>query len=541
MSGGLPVRVFRTEEMREIDRVTIEEYGIPGMVLMENAGLQVLRVVVGILGSFPGRRAVVLCGKGNNGGDGFVVARHLINSGSQVQVFLAGEAEAVKGDVRTNLDILDRMGVVPVELGPETIREFRETLKDADLIVDALFGTGFAGAASGFHGEAIEAVNRARSEYGLTVVAVDIPSGLPGDTGRPAGPCIRADKTVTFGFPKPGQLLYPGAEYVGGLIVADISLPTGAPGRAGLDLVPAAFMVTPAMAGSALPRRSPDAHKGTYGHVLVVAGSPGYSGAATLTATAALRGGAGLVTAAVPETIHDIMEIKLTEAMTRPLPVVDGHLTPDAVPEVLRLAGKATAVALGPGLALASETVSFVRRFVPRCPIPLVIDADGLNALVGQTDIIKECKVPVVLTPHPGEMARLLGMATNQVQGDRLGTARRLAQTTGAVVVLKGARSVTADPRGRLWINTTGNPGMATGGSGDVLTGVIAALMAQGLEAEHAAWLGVYLHGLAGDLGTGRLGEVSLTAGDVLHYLPEAWRQAADVRADISHPKGEYI
>lgn len=518
------MRVVLAGEMRKIDQVTIESYGIPGSVLMENAGLQVLKVLTEVLGRLVARRITILAGKGNNGGDGFVVARHLFNSGARVETVLVGKEEEVVGDARLNLHILRQMGAPVREFHNDTADELMELLVRSEMIVDALLGTGIKGSPQGPVAAAIDLVNRVAMENQVPVISVDVPSGLDADTGAVPGPCIRASRTVTFGYPKLGQFLYPGAGYVGELTVADISIPAGAPERAGLRGETAITLITPGLVEPLIPRRTPDTHKGACGRVLVVAGSPGLTGAAALAGNAALRAGAGMVTVAVPSVLHDIMEVKLTEVMTRPLPCsAEGTLIPEAAPLILELAAEADAVVLGPGLSTRGGVAQVIRAVVPRCSAPLVLDADALNIVAEDMTCVKERTGPTVLTPHPGEMARLMSSTVRAVQADRVDAVRRVAASSGATVLLKGAYTLVAEPEGKLWINPTGNPGMATAGSGDVLSGLVAALLAQGLNEAAGAWLGAYLHGLAGDLAFAERGEWGLTAGDILDSLATAF------------------
>ncbi|KKM08641.1 carbohydrate kinase [Clostridiales bacterium PH28_bin88] len=513
------MKLVTAEEMRELDQLASSQYGIPGIVLMENAGLRVLDAVLEILeGEVAGKRVLVFAGKGNNGGDGFVVARHLANKRAEVKVFLLGRPEDVRGDARVNLDILEQMGVKIYPLQAEKdLQRVDIALLHADVLVDAIYGTGFKGAAMGTIAQVIRQINSAHRP----LVAVDLPSGLEANTGKVYGPCVQATRTVTFGLPKLGLYLEPGARYAGDVTVADISLParlvSGRPLKREL--------LTPSWCSAQLPRREPSAHKGSFGRVLVVGGSEGMTGAVTLSAQAALRSGAGLVTAAVPRSLHPVLETKTTEVMTSPLPETDARsFSMEAVAPVLELARDATVVALGMGIGRHPATVEWVRRLLPQLKVPVVIDADGLNALAGATGLFPSLGVPVVITPHPGEMARLLDVAAARVQEDRLKGAEQAAKDWGVTVVLKGAKTVVASPGGETFLNPTGNPGMATGGSGDVLTGVIAGLMAQGLAAPVAAAVGVFVHGAAGDLAARSKGHRGLIAGDILEMLPTIWR-----------------
>ncbi len=504
------MRVVSAREMGNIDRYAIEEFGIPGVVLMENAGRNVIKVIRDYFrGDFSEKRVTVVCGKGNNGGDGFVIARHLVNKGVSVNVFMAAKMESIKGDALINLQVWQRMGAVLHE-----IDELNRALRHSDLVVDALFGTGFKGEARGIHAEVIRLIN----DVGKPVVAVDLPSGLEADTGKVFGPCVKAEHTVTFALPKLGLILYPGADFVGELHVADISIPNKV-----LDQFPGdKFLTTPSMVDDWLTDRPRDSHKGDYGRAFILAGSPGMTGAAVLSAEGALRSGAGLVTLGIPSGLNLVAEAKLTEAMTLPLAeTADGTLSFDSLDLILEKAAGSKVLAIGPGLSVNRETVELVREVIPTIKVPCVLDADGLNAMAGDVEAFAACRGGLVITPHAGEMARLMGLTSQEVQNDRVNIALQAAEKFKCVVLLKGARTLVAGPGGELYINTTGNPGMATGGSGDVLTGIIAGLIAQGMDLLKAAAAGAWIHGRAGDLAARDLGYMALTAGDILKYLPE--------------------
>lgn len=521
------MKVVTSDEMREIDRKAIEEAGIPGIVLMENAGRAVADAVKRLLEGMAGRRVCVFAGKGNNGGDGFVAARHLVNSQVRVKVFLLGKRDEVRGDARTNLDVLGHMGVDAEEIGPEDVHRARVAVSVSDVVVDAIFGTGFQGEINGYLGQVIDAIN----ESGRPVVAVDVPSGLDASTGRVSTACVRAGYTVTFGLPKAGLLLYPGAAYAGELIVADIGIPRA-------YLTDERLKLNLSIADEIrrhLPVRDPDSHKGTFGRVLVVAGSQGMAGAAALASLAALRSGAGLVTLAVPKSLQGIMHSRLTEVITRGLPETEsGSVSLQAQALIDGILRGAEALAMGPGLSMHSETAQLVRNIVMTSSVPAVIDADALNAIAQDPGTLKTSKAPIVLTPHPGEMSRLTGLSVQEIKRDRLAVAVKAASQWGKVVVLKGARTVIAAPSGEVFINPTGNPGMATAGSGDVLTGLIAGLLAQGVGAFEAAVLGTYVHGLAGDIAAARRGEMGMIAGDILESVPEALVRLAGLKSPSS-------
>jgi ADP-dependent NAD(P)H-hydrate dehydratase / NAD(P)H-hydrate epimerase len=516
--------VLTAEEMRAADRRTIEEIGLPGSVLMENAGA----AVAGALRRrWPeARRVLVLCGKGNNGGDGFVVARRLLDLNPQVCLF--APRGSVQGDARIHMLALERSGGRLRELPDEdSWRGGREgLLGGADIVVDALLGTGLRNAPGGVLGRVIADVEAYTRRTGIPLVAVDVPSGLSSDTGETPWETLTASLTVTFAAPKRCHVLAPACDRVGELEVADIGIRPEVIAGTGAAL----WLLERGDAAAAFPPRDPGAHKGSFGHLLVVAGSLGKTGAAVLSASAALRAGAGLVTVATPWPALQLVAAGRAELMTEALPVTaSGDLELGAVDRALELARARHAVVLGPGLGDQSATRSFVRRFVAECPRPLLLDADGLNAFAGEAgalgDALRQRAAPRGLTPHPGEMARLVGSSVPEVQARRLEVAQALAAATSSLVVLKGRRSVVADPGGRAAVNPTGNPGMASGGTGDALSGILGALLARGLDAWLAATAGVYLHGLAGDVAAARTGPESTLAPDLIDAVPEAIRR----------------
>lgn len=515
----MAVSVVTAAQMRELDRRATEEYGIPSLLLMENAGLQ---AVVELERAFPlltQRRVAIVCGKGNNGGDGFVVARHLFDREIAVEVLLLARQTEIRGDARTNLEIIRRLGVPTHEV--TTAQELdgnRRVIEQADVVVDAILGTGTTGLAKGLFGDAIELLNRS----GKPIVALDLPSGLNSDEGSIPGPSINAVLTVTFGLPKRGLILYPAASCAGRVVTVDIGLPRQLLTDPLLDvsLVQADDLV------GALPRRDPNAHKGTYGHVLVLAGSPGKTGAAAMCACSALRIGAGLVTLALPESLNDAMEAKLTEVMTESLPETGERTVAFAALErVLELVKDKRVIAIGPGLSIHPETAELVRAVVQTAKAQIVVDADGINAFGQNLEMLRNVALPPILTPHPGELARLLGIDRDEIVRNRIPIAQKVATSFGVHLVLKGARTLIVNPDGRVAINMTGNAGMATGGTGDVLTGLIAGLVAQGVNADLATRTGVYLHGLAGDLAAEAIGQEAMVASDLMAQLPEAIRQ----------------
>jgi NAD(P)H-hydrate epimerase len=509
------MRVLTAAQMREADRKTIGEIGIPSAVLMENAGRQVVAAMDAAFADLVDARVVILSGPGNNGGDGFVVARTLAQRGVDVDVYLIGDVADVQGDARINLQILGRLDLEVVEVRTAGDWELHSAhVTSADLIVDALFGTGLHTPLSGIFETIVDDVNDAD----VPVVAIDLPSGLSADSADPIGPHILATMTVTLGAPKYPLVLPPAEALSGTMVVADIGIPVEI--IAGLD-GPYVDVLVRDEVRDLVPDRDDDAHKGTFGHVLLVSGSRGKTGAAHLAAVGALRSGAGLVTVATPASCMPIVAALGPEYMT--LPVAedrDGAFAPAALIEIL--AATADVIAVGPGIGTGPGAVAVVDGLLDRAGGPLILDADALNVLAGRAQRLSAAARPVIITPHPGEMARLAGVTTADVQRDRIGVARAFAERYGVFVILKGHRTVIATPDGRVSINTTGNPGMSTGGSGDVLTGMLAAWLGQLQDAEHACQLAVYLHGAAGDLAADDHGQVAMIASDIVLHLADA-------------------
>jgi NAD(P)H-hydrate epimerase len=504
------LKISTAEQMREFDRRSVEEFGVPSIVLMENAGRHVADAVQELLRSSAGTKAVVVAGKGNNGGDGFVAARHLRDEGIDVSVFLIGNPSEVKGDARINLDILLKTGFSVRII--ESASALRNDLMQSGVIVDAIFGTGLRGDVVGLPAEVIEEINASQRP----VVSVDLPSGLDANTGKIWGICIKADRTATFALPKVGLVTYPGASNVGELIVGEIGIPHELYDEINVSLTGADW-VSPR-----IPRRPPSSHKGTYGTAIVIAGSAGLTGAAAMAAESAMRVGVGLCTVCVPKSLQDLMAGKLTEAMTKGLPETPSRsIAPNALQPALRLCEKATAVVLGCGLSTDTGTQEFAREFVRSARKPLVLDADALNCLALNPDVLCGEHGELILTPHPGEMARLLGTTSDAIQSNRMEAAREAASKFHCVVVLKGSRTLIADESGRVFINPTGNAGLSTGGTGDVLSGAIGGLLAQGLSPYEAAVCGAFIHGMAGDAAASEIGMAGMIAGDVIRALPK--------------------
>lgn len=520
------MKVLTAQAMRDLDRRAIEVYGIPGMVLMENAAIG---AVDALASQFPTADAVaVVCGPGHNGGDGLAMARHLDGRGYACRVFVVADRPP-QGDAGHQLEILERSGMTVERLGPDDdLDALSNALSEADVVVDALFGTGLSRPLQG----RFAAVVSLLESSGVPCLAVDLPSGLDASRASPIGPHSTAELTVTFGLPKIAHVLPPSCDVCGTLVVADLGVP-----RVWIDEAPDDLHVLEAstLAPRLVPRPTAG-HKGTFGHALVIAGGAGTSGAATLAVRATLRAGAGLVTAAVPSGVQERVATGAIAAMTIALPQgPEGGLSVEAVASALAAMTAKEAVAIGPGLGTAPDTQEAIRSIVLGSEAPLVLDADGLNAFAGQLTALRGRRAPMVLTPHPGEMGRLLGCSTAEVVADRLGAARQAAGQCGAVVLLKGQRTLIAAPGGPIAINPTGNPGMATGGSGDVLTGVIVALLAQGHDAWEAACMGAFVHGLAGDHAAARLGEIATGAEDLVAFLPSAFRHWTDSGGEAMH------
>jgi len=510
------MRVLNTRQMRDADRRTIEEIGIPSIVLMENAGRQAVAAMEAAYDDLATSQVGVLCGRGNNGGDGFVVARTLVQRGVDVGVFLLGSVSEISGDARINLEVLGRIGLTVVEITTAQEWELHFTeISECDLVVDAILGTGFRGQLSGLLETVVADVNA----LGVPIVSIDLPTGVSADTHVVDGTAIEASMTVTLGAPKI-PLVFPPADSRGGdVVIADIGIPYPV-----FEELDGAYLeiLTRERMREIVPARVADSHKGDFGRVLVVAGSNGRTGAAHLSAVGALRSGAGLVTIATPRSCVPVIAAMAPEYMTEGLDeTASGTIDYGAIDRVLDI--KADVIAVGPGLGQAPSTSAFVHALLERAGVPLVLDADALNAFVGEPErLMGRDGVDVIITPHPGEMARLLNTSIERVQSDRLKHAREFAAAHKVHVVLKGHRTVIAGPDGRTFVNLTGNAGMATGGTGDLLTGMLAAWFAQLLDAEAACKLAVYLHGTAGDLAEADEGEVALIATDIAARLGDA-------------------
>ncbi|BBO80625.1 bifunctional NAD(P)H-hydrate repair enzyme [Desulfosarcina ovata subsp. sediminis] len=504
------------DEMQRMDRATIESFGIPGRVLMENAGRGATAFFLATLFHRQPGSVGVAAGRGNNGGDGFVMARYLHQKGIPVTVFLLAERSRVQGDAATNLALIDRMGVPVVEMADmAAFKAHQSQMHHIAIWIDAILGTGLSSDVRGYFRSAIEFINQTHR----SVFAVDIASGLNADTGQVCGICIKAAATATFGFAKAGHLTYPGRRLSGRLKVIEIGIPPHMAAQVGCHQ----HLITPMDLKPALPHRDATAHKGHTGHLLVLAGSPGKTGAAAMTAMGAMRAGAGLVTLGVPQSLNPVLETLVTEAMTVGLAqTVQGTLDESAFQAVQGLMADKRCLAVGPGLGTDPSTGRLLGHLIESATMPLIVDADGLNLIAGNLSVLSKKQAPMVLTPHPGEMARLCGLSTADIQRDRVSHARDFARQHGVHLVLKGAATVIARPDGHVFINPTGNPGMAAGGMGDVLTGLIAGLITQGMNVSAAAQAGVYLHGAAADRLARSKAATGYLATEVLDAVPAA-------------------
>ncbi|SNS75936.1 NAD(P)H-hydrate epimerase [Anaerovirgula multivorans] len=502
------MKIFSNEEMKNLDRIAIEEYKIPGIILMENAGIAVVKEIVKSLEIKENKRVAILCGLGNNGGDGFVIARHLISYGLGVDTYVIGNTSSIKGDAKINYEILVHLKAsITTIKDEEDLAMLEDSLEKCGILVDGILGTGLQRPIEGVIKEVIAIVNKSKKE----IIAIDIPSGINGDDGEVYGEAVKANKTITFQLPKIGNILYPGSDYCGKLLIENIGIPKNA-----IDAIEAKIsLITEKMVQALLPKRYSDTHKGSYGKALIIAGSFGMTGAAILASKAALRSGAGIVKTAVPKELSVIIENQLIEAITVSLE----ELWNQDNQQAFRLKGE-DAIAIGPGSGRAEAFKKLLEAVVEEATVPVVIDADGLNLLAENIDILKSLKAPCIITPHPGEMARLTGLSIDEINRNRIDVARGFSLKWKVITLLKGARTIISDEKGNVYINSTGNPGMATAGSGDVLTGMITGLLAQGISPLEATITAAYLHGKAGDRTAEKYGQYSMLAGDILEEIP---------------------
>lgn len=502
------MRLVTAQQMRELEQMTFSEYGFSSLLMMENAAQGFCDRLEREYGSVCRKKIAVFCGKGNNGGDGFAVARLLSVRGAFVRIFIGFDPHLLKGDAKTNYETAERFGI--------KILDTEAFSDDCDVVIDALFGTGFHGEIAGEDAETVEKINASHA----FVAAVDMPSGANADNGTVSEFCVCADMTVTFGMGKLGQCLYPAKQKTGQVFVSEISVP--------LQLrkaYPSGYFALDSAIFSRLPQREENTHKGNFGKCLIFAGSRGMCGAAVMASNAVLKSGAGMATLAIPEEVSSIAAAKLTEVMTLPLPMEYTKKSLSLLEEQMKTQD---IFLMGCGLGRSTERQSLVRELLLRSKLPTVIDADGINALQGHIHILKQKRVPVVLTPHLVEFSRISGFSPEEIVADKVKLAKQFAVEYDVILVLKGADTVVACPDGRVFVNTLSNSGMATAGSGDVLAGMIAGLAAQGAELSDAACLGVFLHTLAGEIAREQYGEYGMTATDILSAVPLALKRATE-------------
>ena len=514
--GGTMKAVTGTD-MGKLDKFSIEKIGIPGVVLMENAALKIVKHINLYFEQEQHleRNIVIVAGKGNNAGDAFAVARHLFLSGNKVKLYCLFNRELITGDARLNLNILQNLGVVTQILEDEAgLEQLFSDIKNAKLVVDGIFGTGFRGQVQGHIAKVIELIN-ASSRY---IISIDIASGIESATGKVADFCVKANKTVTFELPKIGQLVYPGANYTGQLVVETIGMPKQAIESIGLNtnLTDSDFL------NNVIPKRQAEFNKGNCGKVMIITGSIGMAGSGCIAAKASLRTGSGLVYIAGPSSLINIYQSVVPEAVAIRLEDNSGIISEKSTDTILDMLKKCNVAAIGPGLSVSESIYNIINSIAESISIPVVLDADALNAISKNTALFQKFKKAVVITPHPGEMSRLTGLEISYIQNNRIDVARKYSTMWGVVIVLKGAKTIIADKDGKVHINPTGNAGMATAGSGDALTGIITSIMGQGVNAYDAAVAGTYIHGLAGDIAATSKGEAGLTAMDIVENVPYA-------------------
>ncbi len=501
-------------QMSQMDKKTIEDFGIPGAVLMENAGRGATRVLLSKFGNIQDKKIGIVAGAGNNGGDGFVIARYLAEKGINVSVYILSSVSKIKGDAALNLGLLTDIKVPVIEIcDQKTFLQHKSAMLTSDIWVDAIFGTGLNSDITGFINTIIGCINNSEKP----VLAIDLPSGLHPDNGQPLGICIKASVTATFGYAKTGHMTYPGIDYCGCIEIVDI----GIPHHIAKEVLPSVHLLTPEKMSSYYRPRNSNAHKGTTGHLLIIAGSRGKTGAAALTSEAAIRSGAGLVTLGIPESVSTILETLTPEIMTLLLPETkEGSLSNSAFDILSNTIETKNCIATGPGLGTVKQTAGLTHKVLCESKIPVVIDADALNNLSKNLNILTTMKVPAILTPHPKEMARLTGESIATIQNNRIKFAKDFAKKYNVHLILKGVRTIIAHPDGEVFINPTGNPSMASGGMGDVLTGMIAGFLTQGYSPVESSHMGVYLHGAIADILSIEKGPAGIIASDIISNIP---------------------
>ncbi len=506
------MKLATNEQMAQINKIAIKEFSIPGIVLMENAGFAMLHEIVKDFD--PTNRIVIICGNGNNGGDGFVLARHLHQRGYRLQIFHVGYPEHLIGDSEINYKIVNKLKIPMTQIHNEKdLPDLFVELSRCNLVVDSLIGTGMQSSATGVDAKIISAVNDATCK----VYSVDIPSGVGGNDGRVSNIAIRADKTITFSLPKVGNILFPGAAFNGDLIIKDIGIPLEV-----IDEVPMNYeLITRSMVVDMIPKRDRNSHKGYYGKARMIAGSMSMAGAAILTTKAALRSGLGMARLYVPDSINHIMKTAVPELITVPFQELrKGVIGINHIDTILKDAPDSDVFTIGPGCGISFELEEIVKNIIEKVPSPIILDADALNVLAKDVSVLNLKKSPIIITPHMGEMSRLTGKPLEEIIESPVSTARDFAIEWQVYVVLKSARTVVATPEGKVYVNINGNSGMSTAGTGDVLTGIITGMVGQGLSPLNAALAGVFIHGMTGDRVAERLGEHGLLAGDLVEALP---------------------
>ncbi|MEW6455764.1 MAG: NAD(P)H-hydrate dehydratase [Acidobacteriota bacterium] len=515
------MKILNSEQMREIDRKAIEEIGIPGVVLMENAGRNTYHEIVKRIPHIQKKKVSILCGKGNNGGDGFVICRYLLKSGNSPRVYLFAKKEELRGDAKINFEIIDKMRANIIEIiDKNQWRKEKDIIFNSDVIIDALFGTGLKSELGNFWREVFDCLK----DSPAFKVSVDIPSGLSSDTFLLQGPCFKADLTVTMAALKIPHVFSPASEYAGEVVVADIGVPDFLFDKE--DYFLELTDLNAIKRGKLFLKRKMNSHKGDYGHLLIVAGSLGKTGAAVMAGRSALKIGAGLVTIAAPKSCIPIIASSCEEIMTYPAEETEeGTISENSFENILEFSKDKDVCVIGPGLSTNPSTCSLVLKLLEKIETPLIVDADGLNCLSLKMQELKNRKSATVLTPHPGEMARILKLSAKKILDNRISIVRDYCLQNRLYLVLKGWRTLIGSNDGKVYVNPTGNPGMATAGSGDVLSGIIGGILAQGEDILNALIKGVYIHGLCGDLAAKKFGEKSLIAGDIIDCIPEAIKE----------------
>jgi len=507
------MKIVTPDQMREIDNLAINLIGIPSIVLMENAAIKVKEESEKLLNGLKNKKVFVFAGKGNNGGDALAVARLMHNCGTIVEVFVFDDT--FTAEAKINFEIIKKMGLEINSISNEDyLSKVKIDLERVDLVIDGIFGTGIKGIVSGIINKTIRIINESNKK----VISIDIPSGVNGGTGEIAGICINATKTVSLALPKIGFYKNPGNAYLGELTVADISIPKIVIDRFTLNL----NLITKEKIMEIFPKRYKDSNKGTYGRLFLITGSLGMTGAGTLAGKSAYRTGAGLVYLGVPASLINIYESMLAESVTLPFKDGGGYFHPDSYTQIVEFSKSVDVVGIGPGLSNRDELIEFVEKLIENIDKPMVLDADALNLISKKINILEKLKAKTIITPHPGEMARLTGKSILEIQNDRIGISLEFSKKWNIIVVLKGNNTVITMPNGEIYINETGNNGMATAGSGDVLTGIIMSLIGQGKRPEEAAIIGTYIHGLAGDIASKELTEYSTVSNDIIGKIPKA-------------------